>query len=54
MMSVASMLRADMNLPDNSYLVREDMAQVLELETQLANVSRGRRGGDGPGCPAPA
>ncbi|XP_045841007.1 membrane metallo-endopeptidase-like 1 [Meles meles] len=39
MMSVASMLRADMNLPDNSYLVREDMAQVLELETQLANAT---------------
>lgn len=38
MMSVAMMLRADMNLPENSYLVREDMVQVLELETQLANV----------------
>uniref|UniRef100_A0A8C6BT79 Membrane metalloendopeptidase like 1 n=1 Tax=Monodon monoceros TaxID=40151 RepID=A0A8C6BT79_MONMO len=37
MMSVATMLRADMNLPQNSHLVREDMAQVLELETQLAN-----------------
>ncbi|XP_022370467.1 membrane metallo-endopeptidase-like 1 [Enhydra lutris kenyoni] len=39
MVSVASMLRADMNLPENSYLVREDMAQVLELETQLANAT---------------
>ncbi|XP_024616016.1 membrane metallo-endopeptidase-like 1 [Neophocaena asiaeorientalis asiaeorientalis] len=37
MMSVATMLRADRNLPQNSDLVREDMAQVLELETQLAN-----------------
>ncbi|XP_072587172.1 membrane metallo-endopeptidase-like 1 isoform X6 [Vulpes vulpes] len=39
MMSVAMMLRADMNLPENSYLVREDMVQVLELETQLANAT---------------
>ncbi|XP_044919522.1 membrane metallo-endopeptidase-like 1 isoform X4 [Mustela putorius furo] len=39
MVSVASMLRADMNLPENSYLVREDMVQVLELETQLANAT---------------
>ncbi|XP_065737316.1 membrane metallo-endopeptidase-like 1 [Phocoena phocoena] len=39
MMSVATMLRADMNLPQNSDLVREDMAQVLELETQLANAT---------------
>lgn len=47
MVSVASMLRADMNLPENSYLVREDMVQVLELETQLANVRPrpGARGG---------
>ncbi|XP_042852056.1 membrane metallo-endopeptidase-like 1 isoform X2 [Panthera tigris] len=39
MVSVAAMLRADMNLPENGYLVREDMAQVLELETQLANAT---------------
>ncbi|XP_073661561.1 membrane metallo-endopeptidase-like 1 [Tursiops truncatus] len=39
MTSVATMLRADMNLPQNSDLVREDMAQVLELETQLANAT---------------
>ncbi|XP_057412968.1 membrane metallo-endopeptidase-like 1 isoform X1 [Balaenoptera acutorostrata] len=39
MVSVATMLRADMNLPKNSDLVREDMAQVLELETQLANAT---------------
>uniref|UniRef100_A0A7N5JX16 Membrane metalloendopeptidase like 1 n=1 Tax=Ailuropoda melanoleuca TaxID=9646 RepID=A0A7N5JX16_AILME len=39
MVSVATMLRADTNLPENSYLVREDMAQVLELETQLANAT---------------
>ena len=38
MVSVAMMLRADLNLPENSGLVQEDMAQVLELETQLANV----------------
>nr|XP_035945490.1 membrane metallo-endopeptidase-like 1 isoform X6 [Halichoerus grypus] len=39
MMSVATMLRADMHLPESSYLVREDMVQVLELETQLANAT---------------
>ncbi|CAD7689378.1 unnamed protein product [Nyctereutes procyonoides] len=39
MMSVAMMLRADMNLPENSYLVQEDMVQVLELETRLANAT---------------
>ncbi|XP_060055892.1 membrane metallo-endopeptidase-like 1 isoform X2 [Erinaceus europaeus] len=39
MVSVASMVRADMNLPENSYLVREDMKQVLHLETQLANAT---------------
>nr|KAF6506588.1 membrane metalloendopeptidase like 1 [Rousettus aegyptiacus] len=39
MVSVATMLRADMNLPENSYLVQEDMAQVLKLETQLANAT---------------
>lgn len=47
MVSVATMLRADMNLPENSYLVQEDMAQVLRLETQLANVSPARRWGQG-------
>uniref|UniRef100_A0A8B9YJV5 Membrane metalloendopeptidase like 1 n=2 Tax=Bos mutus grunniens TaxID=30521 RepID=A0A8B9YJV5_BOSMU len=39
MVSVAMMLRADLNLPENSGLVQEDMAQVLELETQLANAT---------------
>ncbi|XP_077927887.1 membrane metallo-endopeptidase-like 1 isoform X4 [Halichoerus grypus] len=39
MMSVATMLRADMHLPESSYLVREDMVQVLEMETQLANAT---------------
>ena len=57
MVSVATMLRADMNLPKNSDLVREDMAQVLELETQLANVRPRTGGGRGRGgqasCPAP-
>lgn len=57
MMSVATMLRADRNLPQNSDLVREDMAQVLELETQLANVrprtGGGRGWGDQASCPAP-
>ncbi|XP_027621231.1 membrane metallo-endopeptidase-like 1 isoform X4 [Tupaia chinensis] len=39
MMSVATMLREDMSLPKNSHLVQEDMMQVLELETQLANAT---------------
>ncbi|XP_006196655.2 membrane metallo-endopeptidase-like 1 isoform X2 [Vicugna pacos] len=39
MVSVATMLRADLNLPTNSYLVRKDMAHVLELETHLANAT---------------
>ncbi|XP_014399102.1 PREDICTED: membrane metallo-endopeptidase-like 1 [Myotis brandtii] len=37
MVSVATMLRADVNLPRNSHLVQEDMAHVLKLETHLAN-----------------
>lgn len=37
MVSVATMLREDMNLPKNSHLVQNDVAQVLELEMQLAN-----------------
>ncbi|KAM6172342.1 membrane metallo-endopeptidase-like 1 isoform 2-T2 [Erethizon dorsatum] len=39
MMSVATMLRKDSKLPGDSQLVREDMAQVLELETHLANAT---------------
>ncbi|XP_023555294.1 membrane metallo-endopeptidase-like 1 isoform X4 [Octodon degus] len=39
MMSVATMLRRDNKLPKNSRLVQEDMAQVLELETHLANAT---------------
>ncbi|XP_011933933.1 PREDICTED: membrane metallo-endopeptidase-like 1 isoform X1 [Cercocebus atys] len=39
MVSVATMLREDANLPRDSHLVQEDMAQVLELETQLAKAT---------------
>ncbi|XP_016074709.1 PREDICTED: membrane metallo-endopeptidase-like 1 [Miniopterus natalensis] len=39
MVSVATMLRGDMNLPRNSHLVQEDMVQVLKLEMQLANAT---------------
>ncbi|XP_048205766.1 LOW QUALITY PROTEIN: membrane metallo-endopeptidase-like 1 [Perognathus longimembris pacificus] len=39
MMSVATMLRKDMNLPRDSQLVQQDMTQVLELETHLANAT---------------
>ncbi|KAK2105688.1 hypothetical protein P7K49_015202 [Saguinus oedipus] len=39
MVSVATMLREDKNLPRDSRGVREDMAQVLELETQLAKAT---------------
>lgn len=49
MMSVATMLRRDSKLPKNNQLVRDDMLQVLELETRLANVRRG----PGPGVMGP-
>ncbi|XP_058160587.1 LOW QUALITY PROTEIN: membrane metallo-endopeptidase-like 1 [Dasypus novemcinctus] len=39
MVSVATMLREDLNLPENVQQVQQDMAQVLELETQLANAT---------------
>ncbi|XP_064135990.1 membrane metallo-endopeptidase-like 1 [Loxodonta africana] len=39
MISVATMLRADMNLPKDDFLVQKDMTQVLDLETQLANAT---------------
>ncbi|XP_058530407.1 membrane metallo-endopeptidase-like 1 [Ochotona princeps] len=39
MTSVALMLRKDLNLPTNSFLVRHEMAQVLQFETQLANAT---------------
>ncbi|XP_072864017.1 membrane metallo-endopeptidase-like 1 [Chlorocebus sabaeus] len=39
MVSVATMLREDAHLPRDSHLVQEDMAQVLELETQLAKAT---------------
>ncbi|KAG8505481.1 Membrane metallo-endopeptidase-like 1 [Galemys pyrenaicus] len=39
MTAVATMLRKDANLPASRRRVREDMAQVLELETQLANAT---------------
>ncbi|XP_075394210.1 membrane metallo-endopeptidase-like 1 [Tenrec ecaudatus] len=39
MISVASLLRADMNLTQDDELVHRDMALVLDLETQLANAT---------------
>uniref|UniRef100_A0A8C5L391 Membrane metallo-endopeptidase-like 1 n=1 Tax=Jaculus jaculus TaxID=51337 RepID=A0A8C5L391_JACJA len=39
MTAVATMLRKDLNLPKDNNLVQEDMAQVLELETHLANAT---------------
>ncbi|XP_036918026.1 membrane metallo-endopeptidase-like 1 [Sturnira hondurensis] len=39
MVLVATMLRKDVGLPEDSHLVQEDMAQVLKLETQLANAT---------------
>ncbi|XP_036112837.1 membrane metallo-endopeptidase-like 1 [Molossus molossus] len=39
MVSLVTMLRADMHLPENSLLVQKDMAQVLKLETQIANAT---------------
>ena len=49
MVSVAAMLRKDVSLPEDSRLVQEDMAQVLKLETQLANVRPGPLGEHGGG-----
>nr|XP_015841526.1 membrane metallo-endopeptidase-like 1 isoform X4 [Peromyscus maniculatus bairdii] len=39
MMSVATMLRKDLNLPKDNTLVQEDMTKVLELEAHLANAT---------------
>nr|XP_034349315.1 membrane metallo-endopeptidase-like 1 isoform X3 [Arvicanthis niloticus] len=39
MTSVATMLRKDLNLPKENAMVREEMAQVLNLETHLANAT---------------
>ncbi|XP_037684646.1 membrane metallo-endopeptidase-like 1 [Choloepus didactylus] len=39
MISVATMLREDLNLPENRLMVQQDMMLVLELETQLANAT---------------
>ncbi|GAB1289319.1 Membrane metallo-endopeptidase-like 1 [Apodemus speciosus] len=39
MTSVATMLRKDLNLPKESAMVREEMAEVLALETHLANAT---------------
>ncbi|XP_037002892.2 membrane metallo-endopeptidase-like 1 isoform X1 [Artibeus jamaicensis] len=36
---VAAMLRKDAGLPEDGHLVQADMAQVLELETRLANAT---------------
>lgn len=44
MTSVAIMLRKDLKLPRDNNMVREEMAQVLDLEIQLANVRRGHTG----------
>lgn len=50
MTSVATMLRKDLNLPKESNMVRKEMAQVLELETHLANVRQGCAGRLGLGA----
>ncbi|XP_052034288.1 membrane metallo-endopeptidase-like 1 [Apodemus sylvaticus] len=39
MTSVATMLRKDLNLPKESAMVREEMEEVLALETHLANAT---------------
>ncbi|XP_038190809.1 membrane metallo-endopeptidase-like 1 [Arvicola amphibius] len=39
MVSVATMLRKDMNLPNDNSLVEKEMAQVLALEAHLANAT---------------
>lgn len=44
------MLRKDQNLPTERVTVREEMVQVLELETHLANVRQGHAGGARARC----
>lgn len=44
MISVATMLRKDLNLPKDTDMVKEEMAKVLQLETHLANVRQGHAG----------
>ncbi|OBS72512.1 hypothetical protein A6R68_12909 [Neotoma lepida] len=39
MITVATMLRKDLNLPKDNNLVQEDMSKVLELEAHLANAT---------------
>ncbi|XP_051027072.1 membrane metallo-endopeptidase-like 1 [Acomys russatus] len=39
MISVATMLRKDLDLPKDSDMVQEEMVKVLELETHLANAT---------------
>lgn len=50
MVSVATMLRKDMNLPNDNSLVEKEMAQVLALEAHLANVRQGHAGRLGLGA----
>lgn len=50
MVSVATMLRKDMNLPNDNSLVEKEMAQVLALEAHLANVRQGHAGRRGLGA----
>lgn len=44
------MLRKDLNLPKESAMVREEMEEVLALETHLANVRQGGAGRLGLGA----
>lgn len=50
MVSVATMLRKDMNLPNDNSLVEKEMAQVLALEAHLAYVRQGHAGRLGLGA----
>lgn len=40
MITIAKMIREDKNVSRNDSFVQEEMAKVMELETEIANVSR--------------
>uniref|UniRef100_A0A8C5JCN6 Membrane metalloendopeptidase like 1 n=1 Tax=Junco hyemalis TaxID=40217 RepID=A0A8C5JCN6_JUNHY len=47
MITIAKMIREDKNVSRNDSFVQEEMAKVMELETEIANVSRELRNSSG-------
>lgn len=60
MITIAKMIREDKNMSKDDSFVQEEMAKVMELETEIANVSTevknfsGCCGGKGRGGESPA